>query len=90
MGLAPRLIGATLGTDSTPGEYDGRRLPIDALASDLTMPPAWLPSIGDEHPFWFTTADGGIIDNDPFEYARFSLKKRLTRGDSGKPTREEQ
>ncbi len=84
VGLAPRLIGATLGTDSMPGEYDGRRLPIDAFASDLTMPPAWPPAVDDEHPFWFTTADGGIIDNDPFEYARFSLKKRLTRGDPGK------
>jgi hypothetical protein len=30
--------------------------------------------VGAEDPFWFTTADGGIIDNDPFEYARFSLK----------------
>jgi hypothetical protein len=27
-----------------------------------------------EKPFWFTTADGGIIDNDTFEYAHFSLK----------------
>ncbi|MGH6794686.1 MAG: hypothetical protein ACREDD_07935 [Methylocella sp.] len=84
VGLAPRLIGATLGRDSTPSEYDGRRLPIDALRGVLTMPPAWPSAVSDEHPFWFTTADGGIIDNDPFEYARFSLKDHLTRGDSGK------
>ncbi|MGH6848041.1 MAG: hypothetical protein ACREC0_11565 [Methylocella sp.] len=84
VGLAPRLIGATLGRESTPDEYDGRRFPFDTLHGDLAMSPTWPPAVGDEHPFWFTTADGGIIDNDPFEYARFSLKNRRTRGDSGK------
>jgi hypothetical protein len=79
VGLAPRLIGATLGKDSSPAEkrkdeYEGRRWPIDSVASDLTSGPAWLDTVRAEHPFWFTTADGGIIDNDPFEYARFSLK----------------
>jgi Patatin-like phospholipase len=73
-GLAPRLIGATLGKDSKPDEYEGRRLPIDALADHSAISPAWLPTVRAEDPFWFTTADGGIIDNDPFEYARFSLK----------------
>ncbi|MGH6800321.1 MAG: hypothetical protein ACRECZ_02710, partial [Methylocella sp.] len=74
VGLAPRLIGATLGRDSNPDEYKGRRLPLDTLDGDLTMPPAWSPNVLTEDTFWFTTADGGIIDNDPFEYARFSLK----------------
>ncbi|MGH6830714.1 MAG: hypothetical protein ACREDG_06135, partial [Methylocella sp.] len=74
VGLAPRLIGATLGTDPKLDEYEGRRLPIDSVASDPTQPPAWLPNVRAEKPFWFTTADGGIIDNDPFQYARFSLK----------------
>jgi hypothetical protein len=79
VGLAPRLIGATLGKDSSPAEkrkdeYEGRRWPIDSVASDLTRGPAWLDTVRAEAPFWFTTADGGIIDNDPFEYARFSLK----------------
>jgi hypothetical protein len=72
VGLAPRLIGATLGTDAKPGEYHDRRLPIDG--PELTTSPNWLPTVLKENPFWFTTADGGIIDNDPFEYARFSLK----------------
>ncbi|MGB6372998.1 MAG: hypothetical protein WBF22_06280 [Methylocella sp.] len=71
VGLAPRLIGATLGKVPTLDEYEGRRLPTDAL---LTMSPTWLPTVRAEDPFWFTTADGGIIDNNPFEYARFSLK----------------
>ncbi len=74
VGLAPRLIGATL---SSPDEYKDRHWPIDPFASDLTKAPAWLDAVRDEKPFWFTTADGGIIDNDPFEYARFSLKNRL-------------
>ncbi|HEX3496833.1 MAG TPA: hypothetical protein VHT02_06620, partial [Methylocella sp.] len=79
IGLAPRLIGATLGTDAKPGEYHKRRLPIDG--PELTISPNWLPTVLAEDPFWFTTADGGIIDNDPFEYARFSLKNRLPSGD---------
>ena len=74
VGLAPRLIGAALGTDSKPGEYHDRRLPIDG--PELTISPNWLPTVRAEDPFWFTTADGGIIDNDPFEYARFSLKDK--------------
>jgi hypothetical protein len=74
VGLAPRLIGATLGKDPSPDEYEGRRWPIDSVANDRTVGPAWLDTVRAEQPFWFTTADGGIIDNDPFEYARFSLK----------------
>ncbi len=77
IGLAPRLIGAELGTGTDPGEYHNRRLPIDTIRGDFAMPPSWLPSVLAERPFWFTTADGGIIDNDPFEYARFSLKKKV-------------
>ncbi|MCL2453456.1 MAG: patatin-like phospholipase family protein, partial [Alphaproteobacteria bacterium] len=77
VGLSPRLIGATLGTDPVHNEYDGRRIPIAAFHGSLAQPPAWQPSVIREDPFWFTTADGGIIDNDPFEYAHFSLKKQL-------------
>ncbi len=83
VGLAPRQIGATLGNSSRQDEYVGRLLPFDALHGDLAVPPAWLPNVLAENPFWFTTADGGIIDNDPFEYARFSLKNRLPPTDSG-------
>ena len=52
----------------------GPALPTDALAGRSAISPAWPPTVSAEDPFWFTTADGGIIDNDPFEYARFSLK----------------
>src|SRR5664279_6153550 len=57
VGLAPRLIDAPL------DDYKGRRLPVDALYRDQTICPAWLPNVRSEVPFWFTTADGGIIDN---------------------------
>ena len=77
VGLAPRLIGATLGADSSLNEYDGRLFPIEDIVGDDRITPNFNKSVLTERPFWFTCADGGIIDNDPFEYARFSLKETL-------------
>jgi hypothetical protein len=77
VGLAPRQIGTTLGNSAGEDEYAGRLLPFDALHGDLAISPSWLPNVLAENPFWFTTADGGIIDNDPFEYAHFSLKRSV-------------
>ena len=77
VGLAPRLIGATLGADSSLNEYDGRLFPIEDIVGDDRITPNFNKSVLTERPFWFTCADGGIIDNDPFEYARFSLKEAL-------------
>jgi hypothetical protein len=75
VGLAPREIGATLGTNPTRNEYQDRSFPIDALVGKK-IDPDFTAKVGDEIPtYWFTTADGGIIDNDPFEYARFSIKE---------------
>lgn len=84
IGLAPREIAAAI------EEYDGRpdggqcfrRFPIEDLASRTAGPegsiiPDWEPATGADPVFGFRTADGGIIDNDPFEYARFSLKTQL-------------
>ncbi|WP_180982435.1 patatin-like phospholipase family protein [Methylocella silvestris] len=71
VGLAPRQIHALS------KEYDGadagafRRFPDDALAECRQIEPAWSAGLVD---FPFMTADGGTIDNDPFEYARFALK----------------
>jgi len=61
VGLAPRLIGATLGTDPKRDEYEGRRLPIDSLHGDLTICPSWLPDVRSEEPFW--VYDGGRRDH---------------------------
>ncbi len=73
VGLAPRLIQAR------PDEYAGaappetlfRRFPDDNLADRGNINPSW----SDLSEFSFMTVDGGTIDNDPFEYARFTLKK---------------
>ena len=51
VGLAPRLIGATLGKDLKLDEYEGRLLPTDALAGRPAIPPAWLPTVSAEDPF---------------------------------------
>lgn len=75
VGLAPRDIGATLGEVATLNEYDGRRFPIEGINDDAKIKPNWPPAVLATPPFWFRTADGGIIDNDPFEYARFALKE---------------
>ena len=75
VGLAPRLIGATLGENLKENEYAGRRFPDDDLARYGDLDPNWPAAVQNTAPFWFTCADGGIIDNDPFEYARFTLKE---------------
>ncbi len=90
IGLAPREIAATI------EEYDGRpdggqcfrRFPIEDLAgrSEPSIIPDWEPATSAEPVFGFRTADGGIIDNDPFEYARFALKAHL--GDRIEPALE--
>jgi hypothetical protein len=69
IGLAPRDVGARL------DEYDGRRFPIENLVNRADIKPSFLKQVIDAPPWWFRTSDGGIIDNDPFEYARFSLKE---------------
>ncbi len=76
VGLAPRLIGARLGTVVQENEYAGRRFPNDDLARFSNIDPNWPKAVLNHTPFWFTCADGGIIDNDPFEYARFTLKEQ--------------
>jgi hypothetical protein len=73
VGLAPRLIDAKL-----PQDYAGRRYPSSDIAALTTLDPQWPPAVEKENPFFFTCADGGVIDNDPFEYARFTLKDRAS------------
>ncbi len=83
IGLAPREIDA--GIEEYDGRPDGgqcfRRFPIEDLAgrptTEAAIVPDWEPATSADPIFGFRTADGGIIDNDPFEYARFSLKTQL-------------
>ncbi|WOJ88218.1 hypothetical protein RZS28_10185 [Methylocapsa polymorpha] len=67
IGLAPREI------DGARAEFVSRHFPIEAIAEFGSMPD-WPIDVWQADSFRFTTADGGIIDNDPFEYARLSLK----------------
>jgi hypothetical protein len=73
VGLAPRLIDAPL-----PDDYDGRRYPTGDVAEIDGIAPAWPDGVKKEKPFYFTCADGGIIDNDPFEFARYTLKDKAS------------
>lgn len=68
VGLAPREI------DSKCGEFTRRRFPIDGLVTRTDIVPDWPASTTPDSAFRFTTVDGGVIDNDPFEFARFALK----------------
>lgn len=73
VGLAPRQIYAVLKEYDckTSDDLKFRRFPSDDLARRSDIKPAW-PAL-ENYPFM--TCDGGTIDNDPFEYARFALKK---------------
>ena len=73
VGLAPRLVSMDLDRD-----YLGRRFPSSTLVDKarVAMPfPDFKKGVREEKPFYFTSADGGIIDNDPFEYAHFAIKQ---------------
>ena len=93
VGLSPRQITTTIGAPGATDpedEYGERLFPeADLLKSDRIFP-NWKPTPSGAALFWFTSADGGIIDNDPFEYAHFSLKDAKSRGDLAKPIPSEQ
>jgi Patatin-like phospholipase len=77
VGLAPRQIDTRLDFDAPANPIDeyGKRLFPDAdLIGSPNIVPNWDPRPSETGLYWFTSADGGIIDNDPFEYAHFSLK----------------
>lgn len=85
VGLAPRLIHAT--TDSyaarfLPVDLDTHESPPDPTSNSrscdlLPVTPQWpQPWYGGKNrDFDFLSVDGGVINNQPFEYARFALMK---------------
>ncbi len=75
VGLSPRQIytATTEYSGAIPGDAKFRRFPDEALANLGNIQPPWPDGLSD---FPFMTADGGTIDNDPFQYARFALKKK--------------
>jgi hypothetical protein len=88
IGLSPRQIATTI---SAPGpgnpndEYGERLFPQADLLNSPSIFPNWRPAPTADMTYWFATADGGIIDNDPFEYAHFSLKDGQSLPDLAKP-----
>ena len=88
VGLSPRQIDTrlVLANQNDPAdEYGERRFPHADLIRSPGIYPDWHPPPSQSGLYWFVSADGGIIDNDPFEYAHYSLKEVKNPGDLEKP-----
>jgi hypothetical protein len=71
VGLSPRIIGSDPIVD-----YSSRRFPSNDLVYHAkAIRPDWPKTVLAPLKFGFTAADGGIIDNDPFEFAHFAVKE---------------
>ena len=68
VGLAPRLL------ESNTSAYQQRYIPID-MPKLAYYVPRWPKTWFDPDPrnFNFLSVDGGVINNEPFEYARYTL-----------------
>ena len=68
VGLAPRQIAAPL------ADYENRSYPLARGAATLkpSFPPAWSTNLG-QNGFVFLNVDGGVVNNNPFDYAQFAL-----------------
>jgi hypothetical protein len=87
VGLSARQLDTTLGVvgaNDESDEYGERLFPEADLLKSSRIFPDWNPPPSAGDLYWFTVADGGIIDNDPFEYAHFSLKDAKSRDDLAK------
>ena len=58
--------------DDRADEYGKRQFPDADLIRSHGIYPDWEPPPSENGLYWFASADCGIIDNDPFEYAQFS------------------
>ncbi|ARO32333.1 acyltransferase/acylhydrolase/lysophospholipase domain-containing protein (plasmid) [Rhizobium sp. NXC14] len=71
LGLAAREWSARV------DDYTGRNWPLaDAGYVKERMTPAWPKGWTGERLFPFTTVDGGLINNEPFEFARYCLMEK--------------
>lgn len=72
IGLSPRMI------ETATSQYAKVKFPISEDQSKLrpipTWPEAWRVA-PQGYPFSFVSVDGGLTNNDPFEYVRFTLMK---------------
>lgn len=77
IGLSPRVIATAT------SQYAKAKFPISEDQSELspipTWPDAWHVASSQDYPFSFVSVDGGLINNDPFEYVRFTLMKHPPR-----------
>ncbi len=68
VGLAARSIETDI------GQYETRRWPSLSEAAK-SYPPCWPDKIRAHGKFTFMSLDGGLIDNEPFEYARRAIMR---------------
>src|SRR6266508_3463019 len=68
VGLAARSI------DTDVSQYATRKWPSLPEAAK-SYPPRWPDKWGKDHKFAFMSLDGGLIDNEPFEYARRAIMR---------------
>lgn len=72
-------------------QYAKAKFPISEDQSELrpipTWPDAWHVSASQDYPFSFVSVDGGLINNDPFEFVRFTLMKDPPGPMNGTPKR---
>ncbi len=85
VGLKPREIATNV------SEYEGRGWPVADWQTLQTVTPRfdepWLANHR-QGAFTFTAVDGGVINNDPFEYALYSMPDKQT-GPDDQPAKEE-
>jgi hypothetical protein len=68
VGLAPRQLAAPM------AEYETRSYPIERGGATLkpNFPPAWRSTLGPRG-FVFLNVDGGVVNNNPFDFAQYAL-----------------
>lgn len=72
----PVVLSAVEITGVRPKDYQKRRWPIERLKDSCYLLPARLPDAIENDPdakLDFVTVDGGLLDNEPFQLARWSL-----------------
>lgn len=79
IGLSARLIEAEAQDFARVGEAErsrGGALPIDAHPNSIRRPlPEFGPDMTADTKVRYVAVDGGLINNEPFEYARFTIRK---------------
>jgi hypothetical protein len=68
VGLSPRQLAAPI------AQYEKRAYPIEHGGATLKpdFPPAWRSGLGPDE-FVFLNVDGGVVNNNPFDFAQYAL-----------------